>query len=111
MEFVDFDEQAARSAIDACTTAADALDVAAGRLTDAAGDRLAAWSGASRICFDDTAEEIAGNLRTEAGNLSDTAEVIGQAILDAQQEDDRRRQEQLDAQREADRGLRAGGPR
>lgn len=109
MQFVDFDETAARAAAAACSEAAAVLDSAAARLTEAASGALGEWSGASKIAFADNAADIAANLRTEASSLDATAEAIRRAIGQAQAEDDRRRQEHLERLREAREAAAAGG--
>ena len=116
MEFVDFDESAARRAIEACMTAASDLDAAAERLVGASDGRLGAWSGASRIGFDANADDIARILRTEAGNLEETADAIRRAFADALAEDDERRQERQEQLEEEQEQRRrelesVGGPR
>ena len=93
MEFVDFDEAAARRAIEACTSAAADLDHGAERLVQASQGQLGVWSGQSRIGFDANADDIARVLRIEAGNLEDTADAIRRALADALEEDDERRQD------------------
>ena len=103
MEFVDFDEAAARRAIQACTSASTKLGDAADRLFQASDGQLGAWSGESRIGFDANADDIAQVLRTEVGNLEETADAIRRALADALAEDDERRrerQEQLEREEE-----------
>ncbi len=116
MEFVDFDEAIARQAIEACMTAASDLDAAAQRLVQVSAGQLGAWSGASRLGFDANADDLAQILRTEAGNLEETADAIRQALADALAADEERRrerQEQLEEEQERRRleleGV--GGPR
>ncbi|MBW3645429.1 MAG: hypothetical protein KY441_08000 [Actinobacteria bacterium] len=109
MQFVDFDEYAARQAGEVCRSAAQALDAAASRLTSAADGRLGHWSGASRIGFDANADDIARALRREAGDLEATAEAISRALAEAEALDDTRRQAHLEAEREHQRLERLGG--
>lgn len=95
MQYVDFDEGAARAAISACDEAAGVLEHAASLLSGAACGSLGQWQGESRIAFADSAGDIAANLRAEASRLDTTAAAIADAIADARAADDGRRREHL----------------